>query len=202
MDALDIITEAQNHGILLITENGYVMTKGAYFTMTGIRFNDSGRVKKERGKYNGKIDYDSDIRIHTPIRIDGGRTTDDMIDCMWVVASMMPDSIDFVASTGPWQVQFVVPEKENSLSKLYQVVHIKQGREIPTTTLLRNLPAIEGKEMRQQIRRIALIDDENFAWRMPKIGFSHIAKVDEKSPDGFRILEKRSEKDAWLDCSV
>ena len=183
--AENIINHAQKKGILLVSTDGYVMTKGAYSTLTGDTYGDD-------------LKLDEDVRIRQPINIDGGRTTGDTIDCMWIVANMMPDSNNFIICPGPWSIQFIV-QKNDDPAKLFQVMRITKDKEIPSSIMLRNMTNDIDKKMRLQIRRIVLLDDDSFAWRFPKVGVTHIAVIDEKDPNGFKIVEKRKPEEAWQD---
>ena len=183
--AEDIINHAQKKGILLVSTDGYVMTKGAYSTLTGDTYGDD-------------LKLDEDVRIKQPININGGRTTGNTIDCMWIVANMMPDSNNFIVCPDPWNIQFIV-QKNDDPAKLFQVMRITKDKEIPSSIMLKNMANDIDKKMRLQIRRIVLLDDDSFAWRFPKVGVTHIAVIDEKVPNGFRIVEKRKPEEAWSD---
>ena len=78
-------------------------------------------------------------------------------------------------------------------------MRIPKDKEIPFSIMLKNMANDIDKKMRLQIRRIVLLDDDSFAWRFPKVGVTHIAVIDEKMPNGFRIVEKRKPEEAWSD---
>ncbi len=180
-----VLKSCQRRRILFLSENGYAVTIGTYIMASGDRFLDD-------------IDFDGDCRIRD-IRLERTLVSRDVIDAMWIAADMMPDSMDFMISAKPWILQFVTPETEGQPSCLYQVAKISAGREIPETVLLEEAPPVRDPDMRRQIRRIALLDRPDEAFRIPCTGFSHICLLDEKAPSGFRVIAKRGGQEAWAD---
>ena len=201
--APEILKALQRKGMLMLTYDGYAMTKGAYVYLTNDKFfdnvdlNDSIRIKDKmaviRFEKNNK-------RIVTKT----GDTKDlidqkeqDLIDAMWIVADMMPGSKDFIASAYPWLLTFINEEQENS--KLFEITKIPAKNEFGKIQLLKQLPVISDKETRETVRRIAIIDNANHAWEVPYVGFKYICVLDDDSPQNYKVIEKRNNEDLWTD---
>lgn len=193
-DADSIIRSLQEYSSLLVSEDGWTITKGCY-----------QRITADTALRN--IQYSQDYRLpDNAINLMDKRDIA-IVECMPIVADMMPFSKDFVISGYPWTVQFIVEtnsddeeeQEERTPSRLYQVVRVDSGNEIPLALLINTISIFEDKLYKEHIRRIAVISDERQALTIPFLGFSAICVFDETEPHGFRVVQTRTGDDAWAD---
>ena len=200
---LEILKALQRKGMLMLTYDGYVMTRGAYVYLTNDKFfdnvdlNDSIRIKDKMAvirfeKNNKRIVTKTG---DTKDLID--RREQDLIDAMWIAADMMPGSKDFIVSAYPWLLTFINEEQENS--KLFEITKISSKNETAKVQLLKRLPVISDQETRETVRRIAIIDNPEHAWAVPYVGFKYICVLDENCPQNYRVIEKRENEILWKD---
>ena len=182
-EAYRIIEDASKHGVLLISTNGYVMSKGVYLTYAQDKFWDG-------------LNMSSTIQIMDSINPD--KKTKAQIDCLWEVVQTLPDSENFIMSDAPWLVQYIVAGENGEKDTLVQVARFVTGDEIPMAERIKDLPAIDTEEKRQCIERIAILDDPNFAWVVPHVGFTRICKlVEDDFEEPFRIITVRKGEVVW-----
>ena len=179
----------QRRGRILLSSDGWCLTKGAYKRFTNIT----------RDYFNDKVDYTSSFRLSDTSFLEYGEYDRDIADCMVVVADMHPDSRDFVIGHMPWLVQFVTPYHEDSPSRLYQITKIKSGEELAYGTLMSQLPVMEDEDVLDAIYRIAVLENPESAYLVPKLGFIHIVQINENEPSGYTIIESRSPEYRWKD---
>lgn len=180
-----LLRHLQNDGILLLSEDGYVMTKGAYVSLTDDIFFDN-------------LLPTASYRVKSGIDYSKSRDGIDCVDCMWFLATMLPKVSEYIINTGVWDLQFIVAPDEKHDARLYQVVKFKKGYEVAKSLLIESTQHIENERDRLQIRRIALFDDENMVFKVPKkCGFNFVAVTDSKQQQHFRILERIKVEDAW-----
>lgn len=192
-DALYILRTLQEYTDLMLTDDGYAVTKGCY-----LRLADDPALMNMR--YVDMEKLPADI-IHINDSYD-----EDLLECMTIVADMMPDSRYFIVTGYPWMIQFIVnargnPDEEGYRpSRLFQICKIENANEIPFSVLLNSLPEFSDAEYKEHIRRIAIIDNANQSYLVPKLGFTAICTYD---PDNieteYMIVETRSQDVAWED---
>lgn len=180
-----LLKKMQSHGELYLSEDGYVMTKGAYITLT----NDT-RLSN--------LNADSYYMVKRGINYEESRDGKDVIDCMWLLSTMLPHVSEYVINSEPWTLQFIVPPKEDTASRIFQVAKFNRGCETPKALLIESSQRELNLDERKHLRRIALFDDESMAFCTPKnMGFNIVAVVDELQPHHYRILEKKKNSEAW-----
>lgn len=201
--SVEILKALQRKGALMLTYDGYVMTRGAYVYLTNDKFfdnvdlNDNIRIKEKMSVIRFEKD---NKRVVTKT----GDTNDlisqqerDRIEAMWVVADMMPGSKNFIASAYPFIFTYINEDQENS--KCYEITKISEKNEFAKIELLKRLPVISDKRARETVRRIAIIENEKHAWEIPHIGFKYICVIDKNSPQNYRVVEKRDNDILWKD---
>lgn len=189
-ESIHALIIAQSHGYVMNSVDGYSMTSGQYVALTGDRFFDM-------------VNYQSDKCIIKPISSIRDFCDRNLVDAMWIVADKMPQSIDFVVSNSPWFITFDTPiDSTNEIGCLYQITNIPREKELVRLQLLRSLAPIQYKNMRKGIRRIAIIENEQHSFLIPRIGFSHIVAIDEEDEAGYRVVEKRAEEGRWDDEKI
>jgi hypothetical protein len=180
-----VLRKMQNNNELFLTEDGYVLTSGAYIMLSDDK------------KFN-EIHKEDFYSVKKGLNYEDSREGLDAVDCMWLLATMLPDVTEYVINSGVWDLQFIVPPNEEQNSRLYQVVKFKKGFETPKALLLESTCNVENIEDRACIRRIALFDDEEMAFRTPKkLGFNIIAVVDDTQRNHYRILKVIQNSEAW-----
>jgi hypothetical protein len=201
--SLEILKALQRKGMLMLTYDGYVMTRGAYVYLTNDKFfdnvdlNDNIRIKDKMAvirfeKNNKRIVTKTG---DTKDLID--RREQDLIDAMWIAADMMPGSKDFIVSAYPWLLTFINEEQENS--KLFEITKISSKNETAKVQLLKRLPVISDPETRETVRRIAIVDNPEHAWAVPYVGLKYICVLDEDCLQNYRVIEKRENDILWKD---
>ena len=184
--AIKILHSIQKNGYVLLSGDGWAMTKSYYRTITGDNFFD-GIIRNN----NYRIDKAEPLLVNQSM---------DMVNCMWLVVHMMPDSENFVIGNYPWNILFTSIPREDKNGLLYEITVLKSENIGLQIEVLKNKCEIHDEEWRDSIRRIAIVDDEKIASKIPYIGFSHICVIDEKSKEHFNVLNpKRAQADWWKD---
>lgn len=189
-DAMNILKALQRNRYLLLSQDGWAMTIGAYMQFADDKFFD----KIITASTEFAIPYD----IGTKLEKDKCVNTD-LVDCLWIMADMMPDSKEFIIGNFPWSICFDTENDDTKESRIFQITKIPKGMGRTRNMLIKSLPAIDSDGLKKCIRRIALVDDENDAWLVPHLGFYFVCVVDEKSPTGYKIIEKRTGDEVWSD---
>lgn len=185
-EALEILQGLQRNRYLLLSQDGWVMTVGAYMQLANDKFFD----KTITSPTEFAIPYDINQILNVNKNI---------VNSMWIVADMYPNSKNFVLSNSPWDICFTTPASKNKKGRLFQIMTIAKGEETSKIEMIKNLPEVSSESFREVIRRIAIIEDEKLSWMVPHLGFAFVCAIDEKSPVGYKILEKRTEEEVWSD---
>lgn len=185
-----ILTNLQNYSDLVLSADGYAMTRQMYITLTGdihmdnLMFSDIYKVKEGA------------IKIEHPYH-------QAIIECMTVVADFMPDSLEFMMpeNNRPWFFQFNVPSHSpDKPNRVFQVTKVESGFEINFSLMLAGESFANIKDsFKNCIRRIAIVNDEASAFMIPHLGFSAIIMYNPTSPREFKVIEKRTGDDIWSD---
>lgn len=173
--AKDILYAYETNGHILLSTDGWAMTKGKYSQITG----DS---KEEF------IKYEQNVRIG-----DMGATIKQMcsselkyVDALWVLIDMLPDSLDFSPMGKPFDIAFV------SNNKLFQVISIKKIAEDVKIAQLKSLPNNYDDDTKKNTVRIAILEDSTHAFKIPEgLGFRFILAIDNTKSNHYRVIEKR-----------
>lgn len=187
---LEIVLDAQKNNYILISKDGYVMTEAYYKMLTNDKFGDGTIINDYyfRIKANMKPLLKNEIPI---------------IKCMAVVADCMPISQDFfLQAKGPWVVGFVTPEEFIDLNEkgeaenayYYEVAYIPHAASDALCLAMEQAFDIKDKRARTKIKRIAVLEDPDDSYKIPKIGFTNIVTVDDTG--SIEVVEQRTE-DIW-----
>ena len=181
-EALDAIYNAQRNGYLLISTDGWVISKGLYQSMFDDKlFDKLVPIAKERIPFDIN-DYCREYRK-------------DYVASLWLVADFMPDSKDFSECSFPFTYSFIKEGKAaNSLIEICYFAH--EDAEL-MQEMLKIQPRIDSDSLKDRIRRIAIVEDKNDAIYVPYLGFSHIVKIDERRKDGVAVIEQRKKDERW-----
>ena len=183
-DALHYLSNVQKMGYVILSEDGWCMTKARY------------RILCDDKNYEN-IKIDADFRLSSVKELKIREYDRNIADCMMVVADMMPLSAEFIVGASPWHMEFIAKSESDTLGRLFQVTTFRKGEEEAMNEIIHNIERKKSEEFRRQIRRIAILDDETMNWTVPKLGFSNICVIDENSENGLRIIEHREQDIAW-----
>lgn len=189
-DALNILGGLQRNRYLLLSQDGWAMTIGAYTQFANDKFFD----KTITAPTEFAIPYD----IGTILEKDNC-INKDIIDCLWIVADMMPESKEFIISNYPWSICFDTSANAEHEGRIFQLTKVAKGKERTRGEVFKSLPSIKSDGLKKCIRRIAIVEDPQGAWEIPHLGFYFICAVDESSPTGYRVIEKRTGDEVWSD---
>lgn len=184
-DALHQLYEAQKDRRVFMSQDGYSMSKAMYFQYTADEFLD-------RCALSGKehlIDFD----FGSEYKVD-----EKYIRPFWIVVGMMPKSNDFCIGKSPWLVNYICKDKEDN-SILCQITYVPKGEESVMSALIKQLPQLQNKHERDATVRIAIMEDPECEWMLPKLGFKYICKMDDTSPSKYRIVKTRTDEEKWDD---
>lgn len=184
----EVLFAMKASSILILSVDGWCMSLGEYRKLTHDYF--LTKCSSDDDEYRRASEIESKLK-HVNM---------DVVDSLWLVADMMPKSENFILTNPPWTISFCTKAEENKSPLLYQITVIRKGEEYVKSEMLKTLPEITNKHIKDSIRRVAIIEDDSFAFMIPKIGFSHIVCLDDKSASKYRIIEKRTDtKDRWGD---
>ena len=212
--AREILTAIQRRGYILLSKAGWAMTKRMYKDITNDVRGTFIKVKdEETGLYDPYHYLEEKLSVYGKdhnkiIKCDYvenliSEKKKDIVDCMWIIAEMMPASEEFCFGNTPWTVMFHSPPTEKVDGKLFQISKISSKTEDSRIEMIKSLPKIKDKNLLKNIRRIAIMDDENHAWKIPYLGFTHVLKIDESIPKKYKIIgEPRQMKEIWKDNVV
>jgi len=186
--AAEIIFALQRQGHVLLSEDGWAITKSMYQRITNDKFFENLRIHKTFRLES--LDYE----------IKKYGFDEDLLDCFTIAIDMMPNSLGFTIGENPWEIIFDTQGGESKESKLYQITKISDSNEIARIEFLKSLPKIADDSIKNVVQRIAIIDNPKHAFLVPHIGFTYIVKLDSRYTRGYTIVEKRTGDDIWRDC--
>lgn len=188
---MNILCACQTDGRLLLSEDGIALTKGAYMRLVPDDYalqnlSLSRRLRLGKGVVHVQEAYDRAL-----------------MECAKVAADMMPYSYDFSVGFSPWYIQFIVHTGETDPGILYQVTKVDLGSELTDSVLLRGLPEpyFGWHDYRNSFVRIAILDNPDFAFAIPYLGFSKICIPDNSTIGGLKIVESRDPAERWKDLA-
>lgn len=180
-----IMRKMQARNDLLLSSDGYVMTRGAYVRITGDRFFNELKIG-----YNEKVKDGIDYTC--------SRDGTSIIPCMYIYADLQPYSEYLLKNKEGWDISFITVEHDEKPSRLYSVAYFAKGYEsIKAELLLMSERGLEHVE-KERIRRIALFENPEMSFLSPKgIGITSVACLDENEQCGFRVIRAIPADEAW-----
>ena len=179
-----ILTAVQRRGYLLLSEDGWLMTKGIYVQLSGDTFYDE-LLPQGQCRLPEMDALCRDFRR--------GQT-----ELMWLIADLAPMSNDFLMSCGVWDAAFITEDEEEKEAKIYELIWIPGRLERVKCELLRTLPEVKDPADRRLIVRIAVMENGVHAYKVPYKGIRYIVEPD-GSARHYRIAEKRTGEEVWQD---
>lgn len=185
-EAVDVILrKMQSYRYLLISEDGYIMTRGAYVKLTGDRFFNN-LLKGYTFRVRRGLDY-TQSREGTKI-----------LDCLWVYADMIPYSENLMVNKGGWDVTFTTKQHDNVPPRIYNVENFERGTESINAERLRLQEKDNKPNDIKCIRRMALFQNPDRTYLSPVgIGITSIACIDHEEESHFCVLENIPLDKAW-----
>ena len=183
-EAEELLFYLQKMNYLVMSKDGYVMKRMFYRDYCDDKFFDNLDQKKP---YWIDFEFADVCEMYQHI-----------IDCFWLVADMMPLSKDFALCDNVWSFVFDADLKDGKHS-LYEIGYIPKDKIEITMELLKMTSQIPYDDVRECVKRIAIVDDEKMCKRIKKMGFCAIAVIDENEKKGYRIVQKRNSEEAWKD---
>ena len=171
------------NGHLILSLDGYAMTLGFY------------RFATEDTRYEQLAFNDPEIKFRHPMKNMIPIPNKRIIDCMSLVADMMPYSENFGINQEPFLVHFVTEPDEKGRLKVpscfYQIAYISHDTAQRTMLQLRHTEDIDHEEFKPMIKRLAIVEDEDDTQFIPYVGFTNIVKFDGKGT--YKVIETRKE---------
>lgn len=225
-ESKNMIKRLQKDGYLLIEGAGHIVTKELYLQWSHDKFldgidknSDVVRLDKEFEVYgepigsNGIAEYKVIGSSSVQKELAKKKERFDIMQEMWVVASYLPMSDNFIITSAPFNISFMIPIGETSEVHLYQVMNTTSKDIMAKCALLQTSFKMkpEHRSYMEHIYRIAIVEDERDAILIPRFGFGLIVtlKYDENrklihDPETgafFTIVEKRNTfEERWGDC--
>ena len=175
-----ILYKLQDHRVILMSSDGWLMSRGKYVQLTG----DSRYDRLTNGSYTllpdmkGYVDNQCNMKL---------------INCLWILIDMLPASLDFTLTHKPFQISFMSKKRE-----LYQVIYIPTLEEPARFEMLRALPNDLLDDVKKAIKRIVILEDEKGADRVPQgRGIRFILVIDDSTKTHYRVVQKR--ENIWQD---
>ena len=156
------------------------MTLDYYRTVTNDKFFDGLLLRDKENVlpypfYDIIKQFDKDIK--------------EKLDTLTIIANFLPCSRNFIFDISPWMASFVVKEDEKFAKGLYQIYYVHSETAVADIELLKEYSKDEQEELKDVIKRIVIVDNEEFVKYIPKVGVKFICTVDKNNS---KILEKRS----------
>ena len=175
-----ILYKLQDHRVILMSSDGWLMSRGKYIQLTG----DSRYDRLTNGSYTllpdmkGYVDNQCNMKL---------------INCLWILIDMLPASLDFTLTHKPFQISFMSKKRE-----LYQVIYIPTLEEPARFEMLRALPNDLLDDVKKAIKRIVILEDEKSVDRVPQgRGIRFILVIDDTTKTHYRVVQKR--ENIWED---
>lgn len=178
-----VLLALQGNQVILTTQDGWSMTPGQYIKLTGDRFLTA------RNSWTNETD---ELRRLPNMDEKCRKVNKSLSKCLWIVADMMPDSSGFILTGPPFSVAFTTVPTEKRPSYVYEVAYIDRGYEVVGAELLRRIPKTGSNHVKKSIIRICVIEDEDYAFEVPWIGFAYIVKIDHSRLNHYRVVEERT----------
>ena len=179
-----VLANLQRQGYLFMSRDGWTLTKGLYQSLLEDKLFD--KIDRDSNS-EYKINYDiDDICKHYH---------KEYVESLWVIANFMPKAEAFVEANDPFTYSAIIEgKKKNSLLEVcyfpHDIANLKGE-------LLKVIPEPTNEEIKENIKRIAILENEYDKIYVPYLGFTHLIIINDLKRDGFDVIEHRTE-DVWL----
>ena len=172
--ALEILDKCQTKRVILLSEDGWALTRGKYVQLTG----------DDRYKY---MNTDKEHMLPRLTNVIQEQCNMKLINCLWILIDMLPASMDFALTHKPFQISFISSKKE-----LYEVIYIQKDEEDAKLEMLKNLPSDLFDIAKKTIKRVVILENEQHAFKVPHgKGIRFVLALDHTRENHYRIIEKR-----------
>lgn len=184
----------QSNNTIIVSTDNWVMTPGMYKSLTRkyeLNFSWSYNTKASPKAPNVQEFINQYDLLST-------------VNCLWLVADMLPYAVNITNAYHPFNISFITePETIDGVdipSRLYQIVYIAKNAKAHLAQLASIKDDFRFGVFKENIRRFALVEDEDDISLVPHVGFTRICKVNHKLPEHFEVVEVRSGDDIWKDA--
>lgn len=223
-EAKKYVIKLQKEGYLLVEKSGLCLTKQLYLQWSHDKFldniaknNEFVRVADEFYVYGEPVGDDG-IAKYQPIGVTSCKKElakdsyrNNIVNAMWVIASYLPKSENFVTGQVPFEVNFVLESDSDNDSFLFQIMNTTEKNILSRASFVEQNCKIKDKKYMDHVFRIAIVEKPEQAILIPKIGFGLIVYIDHNA-DGsiysdpntgafFKIAERRETfEERWEAC--
>ena len=177
-----ILYKLQDHRVIMMSSDGWLMSRGKYVQLTG----DSKFDSLTGGRYTLIPEIGGYVENQCNMKL---------IYCLWVLIDMLPASLDFALTHKPFQISFM-SKKRN----LYEVIYIPEIEEPARFELLSQLPSDLLDSVKNAIKRVVILENEKSKDQVPRgKGIKYILTLDDSFDSHYRVVEKR--EDNWAEKS-
>lgn len=181
-----LVRKCQRNGHILLSEDGWCVKRMAYPVLTG----------DEQFK---KIDYGANARIPYPIGDLINNINRDVVDCFWIIASLIPDSENFMLCAEPWAIAFATKTKNTNNSyipgayyKIAKINSLEHGTDIiPLMAMISDSMKSTDERFSDVTRYIAVVDSEMTAKYIPKGMFDNVCMLESESKRKYAIISEK-----------
>lgn len=197
--AMAVLERMQRRGKLILSQDGYAMTAGAYDDITG-----------DRQKKNLNLSSSRYLKSVTPEMLAKARESSDTRDCMWIVASMYPDVMHLSNNAGSlFNIMFVVPEnpKRNLPSRFVEIIRFPAGMEAVFSAALfdATLALKQGDSefwnspdrITRYVRIVLLSSADSLKYIPDRCGVNIVAVLDPESENHYTVIRSQTPEEAW-----
>lgn len=183
-DAVNMIRKCQRDNILLTSVDGWTVKRKAYGMLTG-DFNFS------------KLDFGGKDRIPYALGEYVKDVNKPVIDCFWIISSLMPISEYFMLHNNPWHICFSTSrhnkEDDSYDSAYYKIVKLDgigtNNDVIPAVAMLNEAIKLEDKRFINITHHIAVIENFSSASYIPKDMFDFVCLINENAEEGYVMVD-------------
>ena len=181
----DILWDIEDEGHILISQDGWCLSKSSYLDLTGDTFFEHVDIT-----VNTRLDK---VEPYCKKRFNDSGDN----DFIWLIATLLPESKNFIYERD--SLFKVIFEAENEVDcSLVEICKIRKNKEQIDFEILRSLPKPDP-EIKDCLHRIALMEDWYEAKNVPYVGFASVVMIKEDEKEKLEILAQRGE-DKWREC--
>ncbi len=179
-----VLANLQRQGYLFMSKDGWTLTKGLYQALLEDKLFD-------------KIDRDSGSEFKINYCIDDicSKYRKEYVESLWVIANFMPRAEKFVEASDPFTYSAIIEGKNKNT--LLEVCYFPHDIASLKGELLKVIPEPTNDDIKENIKRIAVLENPDDVIYVPHLGFTHLIVINDLKKDGFDIVEHRTE-DVWL----
>lgn len=184
-DFFNAITSMRETGKIVITNDDWILDYRFYINVTGDAYLDN----IDSG---GKANFKKNIKEYL------GKHIINQSDCMWIMASLIPKSREFVLNTFPWYVSFCMNRSYDNTSIYIRVTELDTNAALSQIKLLEDYMRMETKHFSDNTVSNVMLRNIDIAYLIPKGMFKNVCIIDSSNNFGYRVIDE-SEVGKYLD---